>query len=88
MPVSDLRDEWVTETCRWKARVDAAQHALRGQSHRQRAEQVRRIVGRITCHFDYKQHGQQTRSHLASLDIEAVEGDKRSFTNTSSPAPN
>ena len=62
--------------------------AFVGSDDRARAEQVRQVVGKIVCHFDYKQCGQQMRSVLVGVDIKAVDGQAHAFSNGISPVLN
>jgi hypothetical protein len=86
-PLADLRKTWLEEVVDWHTRLEAACRSMAGEDHRRRADEIRKVVGRIVCHFDYRQHGQQLRSNLARVDIEPVDGATASFINGTWPAP-
>jgi hypothetical protein len=84
-PLADLRKTWLDEVVDWHRRLEAACRSMAGEDHRRRADEIRKVVGRIVCHFDYRQHGRQLRSNLARVDIEPVDGATASFINGTWP---
>ena len=70
-----------------KGKVADAREAIAGSDNRSRAEQVRKVIGKIVCHFGYRQCGQQMRSRLQGVDIEAVDSRGQTFSNGISPVP-
>jgi hypothetical protein len=86
-PLGDLRESWNAEVNAALVRMKEAKEAMRGRDNRRKAEAIRQVVSKIVCHFDYKQHGQQTRSVLTKVDIETVNGESDSLSNGTWPGP-
>jgi hypothetical protein len=82
---SSLREAWLGDAAGWQGKVSEARKAIMGSDERTRAEQVRKVIGKIVCHFDYRQCGQQSRSNLTGVDIAAVDGGNVTFSNAGRP---
>jgi DNA invertase Pin-like site-specific DNA recombinase len=71
---SQVRDTY-RHLCARSVELAKARRELASSSLRARSVAVRKVLDRIVLWFDYRQHGQQTRSILSSIDFVPLVGD-------------